>query len=287
MVFFTQDDIDNLISEDVPYFDLTSSLLDIDTIPGKITYSTRDATVVCCVEEVERIMHRFGLKIISNTSSGKFLDKDVLFLEASGPASYLHVIWKVTQNILEYSSGIATRTYKMVKAAREVNPDTVVVTTRKHFPGSKKLCIKGIIAGGAMPHRLGISETILIFRQHMNFIGGVKSLLDKISDIKKRIPEKKITVEVESIEDAIMMAKKGVDIIQFDKLSPDEIKKSVPSIKQCGDQIKIAAAGGVNLANIKEYVEAGSDIIVLSSAYFGKPADIKVRLTPLGDKDER
>ena len=281
MVFFTENDIDNFIKEDVPYFDLTSSLLDIDNIPGKISYFTRDTTVVCCVEEVERIMRRFGLEAKSNTSSGKLLDKDVLFLEAFGPSSYLHIIWKVTQNILEYSSGIATRTYEMVKAAREVNPDTVVVTTRKHFPGSKKLCIKGILAGGAMPHRLGISETILIFRQHMNFIGGIKLLLDRISDIKKRIPEKKITVEVETVEDAIMMAKAGVDIIQFDKLSPDDIGESIPLIKKYDNQIKVAAAGGINLTNIKEYVAAGSDIIVLSSSYFGKPSDIKVRLTPL------
>jgi len=45
--------------------------------------------------------------------------------------------------------------------------------------------------------------------------------------------------------------------------------------------IKIAAAGGINETNIEEFAATGVDLIVLSCAYFGKPADIKVRLNPL------
>ena len=35
-----------------------------------------------------------------------------------------------------------------------------------------------------------------------------------------------------------------------------------------------------NETNIEKYAATGVDIIVLSCAYFGKPADIKVRLIP-------
>jgi len=44
-----------------------------------------------------------------------------------------------------------------------VNPDIAVFTTRKIFPGAKALAVKAIMVGGAMPYRLGLSETILIF----------------------------------------------------------------------------------------------------------------------------
>ena len=62
----------------------------------------------------------------------------------------------------DIASGIATRTSQIVKKAKAVNPSVVVVTTRKAFPGTKKVAIKAIIAGGALPHRLGLSETILV-----------------------------------------------------------------------------------------------------------------------------
>lgn len=39
---------------------------------------------------------------------------------------------------------------------------SVVATTRKSFPGTKKVAIKGIAAGGAIPHRLGLLEAILV-----------------------------------------------------------------------------------------------------------------------------
>ena len=79
-------------------------------------------------------------------------------------------------NILEYSSGIATRTKKMVDKAKLVNPHVAVLATRKSFPGTKELSIKSIIAGGAFPHRLGLSETILIFKQHVAFLGNINDL---------------------------------------------------------------------------------------------------------------
>lgn len=72
----------------------------------------------------------------------------------------------------------------MVKAARSVNPDVAVVTTRKSFPGAKRIAIKAIIAGGALPHRLGLSETILPFKQHTAFLGGLGEFLKILPDLR-------------------------------------------------------------------------------------------------------
>lgn len=66
--------------------------------------------------------------------------------------------------------------------------------------------------------------------------------------------------------------------MQLDKLSIDEIKKVVELVRQENKNVKIAAAGGINETNIEKYAATGVDIIVLSCAYFSKPADIKVSL---------
>ncbi len=188
--------------------------------------------------------------------------------------------------MLEYASGIATKTYRLVSAVRKVNPDVCVVTTRKHFPLSKKISIKAILAGGALPHRLGLSETILVFGEHLNFYGGYEKFFNDLEDIKKKVPEKKIVVEVKDMETAVKAIEAGVDILQLDKFDVSEVKKVVEMVRQTGKDIKVAAAGGINETNIADYAATGVNLIVLSCAYFGKPADIKVSLTFLKGRQQ-
>ena len=183
-------------------------------------------------------------------------------------------------NILEYASGIATRTHRIVAKAKEVNPNIVVVTTRKSFPGTKKMAIKAVTAGGALPHRLGLSETILIFKQHTIFLGGLDALLQRIGQFSVQAPEKKIMVEAENADEALRVAQAGVGILQIDKMSPQELSPLIRQIRQIAPAMEVSAAGGINETNVADYAATGVDIIVLSSVYFGKPADIDVRICP-------
>ena len=64
---------------------------------------------------------------------------------------------------MEYAGGIAERTRAMVDAARSVNPQAVVAGTRKHYPGGKRIALAGLLAGGGTVHRLGLSDSILVF----------------------------------------------------------------------------------------------------------------------------
>jgi molybdenum transport protein len=41
----------------------------------------------------------------------------------------------------------------------------------------------------------------------------------------------------------------------------------------------INAAGGVNSANAREYAASGADVLVTSWVYFGKPFDIKMKIS--------
>lgn len=97
-------------------------------------------------------------------ASGSRVKPGEMLIEAYGRTGGLHNAWKVSLNILEYCSVIATRTRNLVDLAQKENPDVEVVATRKSFPGTKELSIKAIIAGGTLPNRLGLSETILIIQ---------------------------------------------------------------------------------------------------------------------------
>jgi len=113
-----------------------------------------------------------GARVSAAIASGSDLAAGAPILDATGPAGALHRAWKASQTLVEYASGIATAARRIVEAARAARPDIAIVCTRKNMPSAKALAIKSILAGGAMPHRLGLSETILIFAEHRVFFGG-------------------------------------------------------------------------------------------------------------------
>lgn len=273
-------ELERFIEEDLPYGDLTTHLLGIGQQRGTISFVTRHKTTVCCTEEAARLLEKCGCRIVGYTASGTFLEADRELLLAEGTAQALHAGWKMALNLLEYGSGIATRTARIVASARRANPRIAVVTTRKSFPGTKKLAIKAICAGGALPHRLGLSESVLVFRQHAVFMDEI-AFLKQLAELKVRAPETKLIVEAESADDAQRLALTGVDLIQLDKLQPHILKGLVRQIRQVNSRVTLSAAGGINEQNAAEYAASGVDILVLSSVYFGKPADIAATITPL------
>lgn len=280
-MYFNEQTIDRYIGEDAPYFDLTCFLLDIGNQQGNLRYITRDKAVVSGVEVVVRIFEKLGVRVESYIASGILVEADTNILQVSGTVEGLQMGWKISMNILEHCSGIATRTRKLVTLAKGVDPKIELVTSRKIFPGTKELSIKGILDGGALPHRLGLSETVLIFKEHTNFLGGIDGLIPKIKELKMRACEKRVIVEAETREEAIKLCKTGVDGIQFDKIEPDVLKDIVIELRRTRSDIILIAAGGINSSNIEDYARTGVDSINTSWVYYGKPVDIRVEMKPI------
>lgn len=277
-MYFTlnHSEIEALLREDVPFFDLTSSLLNLSDIEAEIVFSPKEPVMVCGIEEAEKIFSLLGVKAETTLKSGEKAAAGETVLRAEGNAELLHAGWKVSQNILEHLSGIATRTRSMVVNARRAGKNTEVCGTRKHLPGIKHLSLKALCSGGGSPHRLGLSDSVLFFSNHYDLTGGLAALCRKLPSIQSCCPEKKVAVEVGSEGDAIMVAQAGADIVQLDKLPHESVRKVAEAVKHSGSQTVIAAAGGINDTNAEAYAEAGADVLVSSWMYFGKPADFKV-----------
>jgi molybdenum transport protein len=246
-------DIERYIEEDVPYGDLTTHLLGIGNIPGRIVFSTREETTLCCTEEATRLFQKCGATVVSCMPSGTKLSGGIEFLAAVGSAQALHAGWKVALNLLEYASGIASRTQRIVAKSRAVNPALSIVTTRKSFPGTKKIAIKAITAGGALPHRLGLSETVLVFKQHTSFLGGLEAFLKTVAELKLKARETKVIIEADTREEALLIARSGADIVQIDKIKPSELSGTVAAIRSANSNILISAAGGIKCGGVRRH----------------------------------
>lgn len=234
--------------------------------------------IICGTEEAKRVFELCGATVQAQIESGNFLMEDQIILKATGSAEALHTAWRIALNLMECAFGIASRTNNLVRAARQINPSVGIVGTRKVFPGTRKLSIKAIMAGGAIPHRLGLSETILIFKEHLTYLGGMSGLLERLPELKQRFQEHKIAMEVETSEDAWAIAQVEIDMIQFDKVSCTDLKPLVQSLKQQYPNIKLAVAGGITVDNVQNYASTGVDLLVTSFPYFSKPADIGVKM---------
>ncbi len=283
MIYFTDAEIDQLIHEDLPYYDLTSLSVKMGSKVANISFTTTEETVICGTEEVLKIFDKFNISPTLISVSGEKIEAGIKFLEAEGLAKSIQSVWRTAANLIEFASGIATRTKLMLDAAQEVAPEINIVTTRRTIPFTRKIAIKAVRAGGGQIHRLGLSDSIVIFDKHLNFIGGLETFTKKLNEIRKRSEGKSICVEARTEEDALLIAGSGVDSLQLNKMPAKTIKKLIPEIRKANPSIRISAAGNIDLGNVKEYADTGVDVLVTSCPYYGKPAEFVVSIEPAFD----
>lgn len=276
-VFIPDSRIDAFISEDMPYIDLTTEVLGIGDEQGAIEFFTREECMLCGSEEAARVLEHAGARIAQMERSGKRLAAGDVFLRAEGTAAALHRAWKVSLNLCDHLSAVATKTRGIVDAAHAENPHCEVLTTRKSMPGAKDLLTKAVTTGGAFPHRLGGSETVLVFEQHLAFMGGLDAFLEKLPELRSKCIEKKLFVEA-GADDARRLAKAGVDGIQLDKLPPEEAKPLVAELRGIDPHLTIIAAGGINLENAGSYAACGVDGLATTAPFTAKPIDMSARM---------
>lgn len=272
-------ELEALLRDDAPCGDATSLALGIGGKAGRMIFRARHEMVLCGAEEAAGMARLRGLNLIGNPRiSGERLAAGDEILCCEGDAASLHLVWKTAQTLVEYLSGIASRTAEIVDVARSAHPEIGIACTRKNFPGTKAAAIKAILAGGASPHRLGLSETLLIFAEHRAFLGDEKPLAT-VRRLRRQWPERAIVAEVGDLAEALCWAGAGADIVQLEKLPPEAVTQLKAGL--AGSHIRIAAAGGINSANAVAYALAGADILVTSAPYFAPPRDVAVSLTAL------
>ena len=128
-------------------------------------------------------------------------------------------------------------------------------------------------------HRLGLSETLLVFPEHAVFLGDAPDY----HGLKRRHPEKKLVMEVSSAEAALRAAEAGADVLQLEKLPPEAVADVVRRVSSLPSRPLVAAAGGINETNAAAYAATGCAVLVTSAPYFSGPMDVKVVISPLDD----
>lgn len=269
MLALSDHDLAALLRDDVPNGDLTTQALAIGADSGHIEFRARQPMTVCCSEEAARLFDLAGAVATVVTGSGQTVAPGTPLLHCSGPVAALHAGWKAAQILMEWAGGIATATAAIVAAAG----DTPVACTRKNAPGTKALSVKAVRAGGAAMHRLGLSETLLVFAEHRLFLDEAPAAT--IARLHRSQPEKKVVVEVATPEEAALWARAGAQVLQLEKFTPEQVAATRAALADLAGVV-LAVAGGIRADNAAVYVAAGADLLVTSAPYSAPPRDVQV-----------
>ncbi len=249
------DDIDLFLKEDLgEEGDITSNAL-LKEEEGVAYIKANDNCLLAGIEEAKEVFERLGCKVNLLKKDGDEVKAGEKIMEIEGKAKSILAGERLALNFLGRMSGIATLTHELTKICRKKNPNIWIAATRKTTPGFRKYEKKAVKIGGGYPHRMGLYDGVLIKDNHLVCI----PLREAIRKAKKL--GRKVEVEVESIEDAVIAAEEGADIIMLDNMPPAKGKLAVSKIKEINPEIKIEVSGGITPENITNYTFA--DIISL------------------------
>ena len=261
------------IGEDLPYFDLTTSLQGIRK-NAVLTILPREDVTVSCVDVAADIARLLGCEVQICVPNSAVAAAKKPIVKISGSYDDVHKAWKLAQICLESACRIATYARAMNEAAKSVNPKCEILATRKSFPFAKKFCLKAVLEGGCGVHRLNLSDSVLFFKNHIKAYDSYEEFLAQIPTFKAKSPERKIAVECENLDDCEALLKAGADVVQCDKFIPAAVKRAVGLRDKIAPNAALVASGGINLKNVIEFAVTGADALVTSAMYTQGMADI-------------
>ena len=259
------DIIKYMLKEDEGYGDITSEALIKRDIITEGFILSKDTGILAGMNIVKDIFSEYNVKILSSLNDGDEIKQGDKLLEFKGDAKTILLLERTVLNLLMRMSGVATKTHNIVTKVHEVNPNIKVAGTRKTSPALQKFDKQAIIIGGGDSHRNGLDDMVLIKDNHIAIVGGV---FEALRLAKKNVSfSKKIEIEVENVDDAVIAASNGADIVMFDNMSPIEASKTLDVLndKNLRDNILIELSGGITEENILDYAYLDVDVISLGA----------------------
>ena len=189
-----------------------------------------------------------------------------------GPARGMLKAERVALNFLQHLSGIATTTSRIVKAVDGTR--TRILDTRKTTPGLRALEKYATRMGGALNHRMGLYDAVLIKDTHLALVGGIGPALRAA---RKAHPEVEINVEVSNLQELELALADKAPRILLDNFSCGQVREAMQIIR--GRAI-VEISGGVTAANARAYALAGADFISVGAlTHSAKALDFSMKVT--------
>jgi nicotinate-nucleotide pyrophosphorylase (carboxylating) len=266
--------IKNALAEDIGTGDITTQATVSAKKKGMALAIAKDDFVIAGVDvfaETFKCLDK-NIKVKKIINDGSRVKKGALIAEVSGSLSNILKAERVSLNLFQRMSGIATLTAKYVEAVRGFK--AVILDTRKTVPNLRILDKMAVRIGGGTNHRIGLYDGVLIKDNHIEAAGGITAA---VNAQRKHLPRKmKIEVETKNLMEVKEALRCGVDIIMLDNMSVPAMKKAVDLVAR---RAQIEASGNVSLQNVARIAAIGVDYISVGElTHSVRAADISLKI---------
>jgi nicotinate-nucleotide pyrophosphorylase (carboxylating) len=183
---------------------------------------------------------------------------------------------RVALNLLQRLSGIATLTNQFVTAVEGTSAQ--IVDTRATTPGLRLLERYAVELGGGSNGRFGLDDGVVVTSNHVAILGGVsaavKSAKEKLGYLHK------VGVEIANETDLRDAVAAGADIVVLEDLNVDEFRRLVGVARELSQSVVIEYSGKTTPANVREFAEAGAQLISVESLTSAPAANISFKVQP-------
>lgn len=232
---------------------------------------TKEKIVFCGGKFVKDFVNKKfpKIKIKLNFKDGDEVKKNSDLILLKGDIRLILMIERTILNFLQHLSSISSETKKYTLKLKKSN--TKLLDTRKTTCGLRYLEKYATKMGGAINHRFGLFDDILIKDNHIKALGGISNTLEALRG--KKLNYK---IECDNISQVHNCIRAGSKYLLLDNMAPNQIRKI---IKRFGKMAKFEISGGVNFENIEKYSKVGADYISTSKITLcSKSVDISLDL---------
>jgi nicotinate-nucleotide pyrophosphorylase (carboxylating) len=261
--------LENWLREDIGRGDRsTSGLFPNGQAPiGKAVWIAKADGVIAGLPIAARVFQLLDpdVNFQAIAQDGKPVKSGELIAEINGSLATLLMGERVALNLVMRLSGIASATAEYVAAIAGTQKfvKTHLVDTRKTIPGMRLLEKYATFIGGAINHRYGLDDAVMLKDNHIAAAGGITEAVNRV---RGNIPfTTLIEVETESIAQVKEAMALNLDVIMLDNMPLEMMREAIALIREHSPHTKIEASGNITLTTIGAIAEIGVDYISTSA----------------------
>ena len=203
---------------------------------------------LCKLENIQCSWHK---------NDGEVFETGDVIAEFSADSHALLRCERTILDMLLHASSIATLTRKYVDIIKPYG--VKLLDTRKTRPLLRVFEKYATRCGGAVNHRMGLDDSLMIKDTHLKTI---ENLSDYITKAREVIPfTAKIEVEAETLWIAQEAMQAACDIVMCDNMTPAQVEEVVIYRNENYPHILLEASGNISLDTIEAYAKTGVDAI--------------------------
>ncbi|NDF97757.1 MAG: carboxylating nicotinate-nucleotide diphosphorylase [Chitinophagia bacterium] len=237
------------------------------TARGKAVLKVKQDAVLAGIEVAQKIfLHKDpSARFKAFVKDGDKVSPGDIAFEVESFAAVILQCERLVLNCMQRMSGIATLTREYVTLLQGCH--TRLLDTRKTTPNFRLLEKEAVRIGGALNHRFGLYDMIMLKDNHIDFCGSIATAIERAWQyVQQKKPSLSIEVETRSLQEVMEVVACGqqkVKRIMLDNFSPELLRQALIYIEANTEKgtFETEASGGITKENIRHYADTGVDFI--------------------------